>query len=89
MVKPRQPSSAGQCGLRERVVESTCLTGSLPTRGAVDETAIRTHCKERGLSGYKIPRRVVTLTDMGRAPNGKADYKMLRSRAATELGINA
>jgi hypothetical protein len=31
----------------------------------------------------------VTLADMGRAPNGKADYKMLRSRAATELGINA
>jgi fatty-acyl-CoA synthase len=59
------------------------------TRADVDEAALRAHCKDRGLSGYKIPRRVVTLADMGRAPNGKADYKMLRSRAATELGINA
>jgi 3-oxocholest-4-en-26-oate---CoA ligase len=59
------------------------------TRAEVDEDEIRAHCKEQGLSGYKIPRRVVTLDDMGRAPNGKADYKMLRSRAATELGISA
>jgi fatty-acyl-CoA synthase len=58
-------------------------------RAPVDEAAVRAHCKARGLSGYKIPRRVVTLADMGRAPNGKADYKMLRSRAATELGITA
>jgi acyl-CoA synthetase (AMP-forming)/AMP-acid ligase II len=58
-------------------------------RTAIDEAAVRAHCKDRGLSGYKIPRRVVLLTDMGRAPNGKADYTMLRSRAATELGINA
>jgi fatty-acyl-CoA synthase len=58
-------------------------------RDDIDEITIRTHCKERGLSGYKIPRRVVTLRDMGRAPNGKADYKMLRNRAATELGITA
>jgi fatty-acyl-CoA synthase len=59
------------------------------TRAEVGEDEIRAHCKEQGLSGYKIPRRVVTLDDMGRAPNGKADYKMLRSRAATELGISA
>ena len=59
------------------------------TRAPVDEAEVRAHCKARGLSGYKIPRRVVTLADMGRAPNGKADYKMLRSRAATDLGITA
>ncbi len=59
------------------------------TRAPVAEADVRSHCKARGLSGYKIPRRVVTLADMGRAPNGKADYKMLRSRAVTELGITA
>jgi acyl-CoA synthetase (AMP-forming)/AMP-acid ligase II len=58
-------------------------------RGDVDESAVRAHCKDRGLSGYKIPRRVVRLADMGRAPNGKADYRMLRTRATTELGITA
>jgi fatty-acyl-CoA synthase len=58
-------------------------------RGDLDEGEVRAHCKERGLSGYKIPKRVVLLDDMGRAPNGKADYKMLRTRAATELGITA
>jgi fatty-acyl-CoA synthase len=65
------------------------VVAMIVTRAAVDEAEVRAHCKDRGLSGYKIPRRVVTLTDMGRAPNGKADYTMLRSRAATELGINA
>jgi fatty-acyl-CoA synthase len=58
-------------------------------RGDLDEATVRAHCKDRGLSGYKIPKRVVLLDDMGRAPNGKADYKMLRTRAATELGITA
>src|SRR3954470_19269856 len=31
------------------------------TRTTVDEAEVRAHCKDRGLSGYKIPRRVVTL----------------------------
>ena len=57
------------------------------TRTAADEAGIRGHCRDRGLAGYKIPRRVITLDDMRRAPNGKADYKMLRSLAAAELGI--
>jgi len=65
------------------------VVAMIVARTPVDEAEVRAHCKDRGLSGYKIPRRVVTLADMGRAPNGKADYKMLRSRAATELGINA
>ncbi len=56
-------------------------------RTAADEAAIRGHCRDRGLAGYKIPRRVITLDDMRRAPNGKADYKLLRSLAAAELGI--
>ena len=53
----------------------------------VDEDALRAHCKTRGLSGYKIPKRIVMLPDMHRAPNGKADYKLLRGLAAAELGV--
>ncbi|MGZ4795796.1 MAG: AMP-binding protein [Acidimicrobiia bacterium] len=58
-------------------------------RDDVDEADLREHCRSRGLSGYKIPKRVVPLTDMRRAPNGKADYKLLRSIATAELGIDA
>src|SRR6185312_11824397 len=65
------------------------VVAMIVTRSDVDEAALRAHCKDRGLSGYKIPRRAVVLDDMGRAPNGKADYTMLRTRAAAELGITA
>jgi fatty-acyl-CoA synthase len=59
------------------------------TRAPVDEDEVRAYCRAQGLSGYKVPRRVVTLDDMGRAPNGKADYTTLRERAVAELGIDA
>lgn len=61
----------------------------LQPTGECDEASIRMHCKERGLSGYKIPKRVIFVKDMHRAPNGKADYKLLRALAATELGVDA
>ncbi len=38
------------------------------------------------LAGYKVPKRVITLDSLDRAPNGKADYKMLRAVAAARLG---
>jgi fatty-acyl-CoA synthase len=52
----------------------------------VDTDTVRAHCRARGLAGYKLPRHVVTLDDMRRAPNGKADYKLLRSVATAEIG---
>ncbi len=55
------------------------------TRNAVDENAVRAHCKSEGLAGYKTPKRVVVLDTMHRAPNGKADYKLLRALAAERL----
>jgi acyl-CoA synthetase (AMP-forming)/AMP-acid ligase II len=33
------------------------------------------------LAGYKVPRHVITVETIGRAPNGKVDYKRLRSLA--------
>jgi 3-oxocholest-4-en-26-oate---CoA ligase len=86
--------------LREHPAVDDCIVLGVPdarfgemvvalvvVRTAADEAAIRDHCRDRGLAGYKIPRRVITLDDMRRAPNGKADYKELRSLAAAELGI--
>jgi fatty-acyl-CoA synthase len=87
--------------LREHSAVDDCVVVGIPdprfgekvvalvtTREAVAEAALRDHCRERGLSGYKIPKRVLTVSDMRRAPNGKADYTLLRSIATEELGTD-
>ncbi len=43
------------------------------------------HVKER-LAHYKAPRRVRCVVTIGRAPNGKVDYKRHRAESADELG---
>jgi fatty-acyl-CoA synthase len=53
--------------------------------GAVDEVGLREFCRAQGLAGYKIPRRVLFADDLHRAPNGKADYRLLRDMAADLL----
>jgi len=35
----------------------------------------------QSLAGYKVPRHVVPVESIGRAPNGKVDYKRLRELA--------
>ena len=37
------------------------------------------------LAGYKAPRHVLTVESVGRAPNGKVDYKGLRRQAIDRL----
>jgi fatty-acyl-CoA synthase len=44
------------------------------------------HVKEH-LAHYKAPRQLVVVDTIGRAPNGKVDYKRLRGLAAERLGI--
>ena len=39
------------------------------------------------LSGYKIPKAVIVLDSVRRAPNGKADYPWARTTAAASLGV--
>jgi fatty-acyl-CoA synthase len=38
------------------------------------------------LAAFKAPKQVVTIDTIGRAPNGKVDYKRLRAYAAEQLG---
>ena len=45
----------------------------------VDEAALIAHVKER-LAGYKAPKRIVTVDSVGRAANGKLDYRALKER---------
>jgi 3-oxocholest-4-en-26-oate---CoA ligase len=49
----------------------------------VDEAALIAHVKEH-LASYKAPKRVIPIATVGRAANGKLDYKALKQRAATE-----
>ncbi len=41
------------------------------------------------LAGYKAPRDVVLVESIGRAPNGKVDYKAVKDRAISILGVTA
>jgi 3-oxocholest-4-en-26-oate---CoA ligase len=38
------------------------------------------------LAGYKAPRELVVVDSIGRAPNGKVDYKAIKDRALAVLG---
>ncbi len=46
------------------------------------------HVKER-LAHYKAPRRVRAVDTLGRAPNGKVDYKRHRAESIEQLGVTA
>ncbi len=55
---------------------------------AVDESDVIAHVKAH-LAPYKAPKRVVTVDTIGRAPNGKVDYKGLRQLAQEQVGSSA
>ena len=74
---PTRPSSGcptSASGRRSR-------RSSSPTHGAaVDEAALIAHVKAH-LAGYKAPKRVLAVDTVGRAANGKLDYRALTARA--------
>jgi fatty-acyl-CoA synthase len=54
--------------------------------GEFDEPELVDHVKNN-LAGFKAPKRIVLIDTIGRAPNGKVDYKRLTRYAADELGV--
>jgi 3-oxocholest-4-en-26-oate---CoA ligase len=50
----------------------------------IDDTALISYVRER-LADYKAPRKVVIVDTIGRAPNGKVDYKRLKTYAADKV----
>jgi fatty-acyl-CoA synthase len=60
------------------------------TPGAVEPSLpeIAAHIKSQ-LADYKAPRSLVVVDTVGRAPNGKVDYKGVKARAITALGMPA
>ena len=49
------------------------------------EAELIAHVKER-LASYKAPRRVRSVATIGRAPNGKVDYKRHKAESEEEIG---
>jgi fatty-acyl-CoA synthase len=47
---------------------------------SIDEADVIAHVKGR-LAAYKAPKRVLEVSTIGRAPNGKVDYKRLKAEA--------
>jgi len=57
-----------------------------PEPGAdIDEGAVIAHVKGK-LAAYKAPKRVLVIDTIGRAPNGKVDYKRLKGWATEQVG---
>jgi fatty-acyl-CoA synthase len=52
----------------------------------LDEIALRDFTRKT-LAGYKLPKRILAKDDLERAPNGKANYKLIREYAARELSV--
>lgn len=50
----------------------------------LDEADLVGHVKSK-LAGYKVPKRVLAVPDIGRAANGKVDYARLRAEATERL----
>ena len=60
------------------------------TDGAVQPTLAELSEHVRAtLAGYKAPRDLVLVDSIGRAPNGKVDYKAIKDRAIAALGVAA
>jgi acyl-CoA synthetase (AMP-forming)/AMP-acid ligase II len=55
---------------------------------AIDEADVIAHVKSR-LAAFKAPKRVLVIDTIGRAPNGKVDYKAVKDRAVAALGVSA
>lgn len=58
----------------------------------VDGAEITDHAMVEGLrsllSGYKLPKHIIRVDSVFRAPNGKADYKWATATAKSSLGID-
>ncbi|MDX1580272.1 MAG: AMP-binding protein [Alphaproteobacteria bacterium] len=59
-----------------------------PSSGEVDQEALRAELKSQ-ISDYKVPKHVISTTEVPRAPNGKADYPGAKKIAEAALGIQA
>jgi fatty-acyl-CoA synthase len=69
----------------EKFGQSVTAVASLADGATIDEATIIASVKGQ-LAGYKAPKRVVFVSKVPRAPNGKADYKTAKQFALDALG---
>jgi acyl-CoA synthetase (AMP-forming)/AMP-acid ligase II len=53
---------------------------------SIDEAELIAHVRTT-LAAYKSPKRILTIDTVGRAANGKLDYKSLKAEALRQLGL--
>ena len=70
----------------ERYGEAVTGLVELEPGAGLDEGDLITHVKG-SLAAYKAPKRVLAVPTIGRAANGKVDYKGLKTHAVEALGI--
>jgi fatty-acyl-CoA synthase len=70
----------------ERFGEAVTGVVELEPGTAVDGRSLRDHVKQH-LTAYKAPHHVVVVDTIGRAPNGKVDYRRLKDLAIGELDL--
>jgi fatty-acyl-CoA synthase len=70
----------------EKFGEAITAVVELAPGSNLDEGQIIAHVKSK-LAAYKAPKRVLSIDTIGRAPNGKVDYKRLKGWAAQEAGV--
>ena len=56
----------------------------LNPKATLDEVTLQQHTRKQ-LAGYKTPKRIISKASLGRAPNGKADYKGITEYAKQQL----
>ena len=69
----------------EKFGEAITAVVELTPGASLDEQDVIAHVKSQ-LAAYKAPKRVLTIDTIGRAPNGKVDYKRLKAWAAETVG---
>jgi len=68
--------------------EAITAVVELSPEAGLDEAGLINHVKGQ-LAAFKAPKRVLAIDTIGRAPNGKVDYKRLKRFALDTLGIDA
>ena len=72
----------------EKWGEAVTAVVELSDAETADEDTLRSFVRGR-LAPYKAPKQVLYVSDLGRAPNGKANYKLVKQYAMEQLGIVA
>ena len=69
----------------EKFGQRVVALASLETAGLLEEGELIDFTREQ-LSGYKLPKQVLFVDEVMRAPNGKANYKWAKEEAENKLG---